>query len=185
VIGCFTLLALAISTNLPEPVVLGPFPFGDLILADRENNWLAKDLKAAGVDLADVKKQMNGWKMYVVDHKIRGKDGAWMWFRPRDGGDWGAKSVVAGRLSIVVKDGRGEKVEIALTQCETHGVSTWVDGDGKGGLPYVVCPRHVTLRFHNLAVPLEGGIINYPKEGAVSLPRLRYDITGRVTVEKP
>ena len=184
---CFALV-VALSVPLPQPVVLGPFPLGDLILAEPKDNWLVKDFTAAGLDLDDVRKQMNGWKMFVVDHKIRGQDGAWEWFRP-DGGSWGPKAMVNGRLSIEVKDKRGKKAEIALTECKTHGSDTFTRGDGKGGVPFVACDRHVTLRFHNLAVPLTEGVFaggtDYPKEGGQSLSRIRYDINGKVTAVKP
>jgi hypothetical protein len=180
-------LFVALSGLLPQPVVLGPFPLGDLILADPKDNWLVTDFTAAGLDLDDVRKQMNGWKMFVVDHKVRGDDGAWRWFRPGRG--WGAEAMVTGRLSIEVKDKRGKKVEIVLTECKAIAVTTYTTGDGKGGPPFVACDRHVTLRFHNLAVPITEGIfaggISFPKEGGQDLSRIRYDINGKITpVEK-
>jgi hypothetical protein len=159
--------------------VIGPFPLGDLILSSPKGDWLVKDFKDGGLDVAEVKKQMNGWKLYLVDHKVRKADGQWKWYRP-DRGGWGPKVLVEGRFSVEVKDRNGEKVEIALTKCDAAGTQTDHSGQGPAS---VRCPMAVTLRFHGLNVPL--GSIHWPKEGGSMIPAILYDVTGRATVEKP
>lgn len=180
-IGFATLIAAAVSPFTPQPVIVGPFKLGDMILSKPNGDWLAKELKAGGLDLDDVKKQMNGWNLYILDHKVRHLDGQWKWHRP-EGGGWRSQLLVEGKLSISVKDAKGEVVEIDLRECSAPGIHTdnWMNGR-KDQPATVWCRPFVTLRFQNLV----NGEIHKPELGHTRLPVIRYDVTGRSAVERP
>lgn len=173
------LIAAAIAPFASQPVVVGPFKVGDLILSDPKENWLVKDLTDGGLDVDEVRKQMNGWNLSIIDYKSRLPDKTWTWRRP-DKGDWPPKVVVEGRLSIEVKNKQGENIEIALAMAKAIGTDT----DLSVSPASVRCPIVVTLRFHGLAVGEPGGVIHRPKEGAIELPTIRYDLRGRTSIDK-
>lgn len=183
-IGCITAVVVAMLTNMPQPVVIGPFPLIDLILSDPKDNWLVKDFKAAGVDIDDVRKEARGWKVSFIEYRVRGKDGRWEWYRPENR-EWSfPKAVVEGRMSIKVKDGQGETAEIVLTECKLVASSTWINWNAKGEPPFVRGRLGITLRFHDFVVPEGDGIVGRPKEGSLA-PPVRYDITGYTSFGKP
>ena len=169
--------AAAISPFAPQALIIGPLKLGDLILSSPDGDWLVKDFEDGGLDVNEVKKLMNEWKLYVVDHKVRTPDGRWDWHRSEKARR--PNVIVEGRMSIELKDRRGEKVEIAMTEARAIGVDT-----NHRSPSWVRCPIVITLRFHNLAIDEGGGIVAWPKEGNTMIPTIRYDVTGRSTIEK-
>ena len=173
-------VAATISPFAPQPLIIGPFKLGDLILSNSDSGWFVKQLKDGGLDVDEVKKQMNEWKISLVDYKVRKPDGKWKWHRPEKGG-WPPKVVVEGRMSFELKDRKGNKVEIALTEADAGGTSSNQDDS-----PATVrCPISITLRFHGLQIGEPGGILHWPKEAGTKIPAILYDVSGRASIEKP
>ncbi|HEY3789188.1 MAG TPA: hypothetical protein VGL71_10050 [Urbifossiella sp.] len=131
----------AISPYLPQPVVIGPFNLGDLMLSSPNGDWLIKQSKDGGLDIDEVKKKMNGWKGHIVVQRMKRPDGKWDWPQSLE-----SKLLVEGRMSIELKNSKGDKVEIALTEANLAMLTT-LSGWGRGGEPpSVQCSLSFTFR---------------------------------------
>jgi hypothetical protein len=132
-------IAWSLTNVAPQPLMIGPIPLGDILLTDTADNFLVKDFQKAGLDLKQVEKQMNGWKGYIIDKRIRRADGRWDW-SPRPGQ---GKLLVEGRMSIELEVENSEKIEIALAQTEliTNHINM-VEGSNRAVSPLSPRLRH-------------------------------------------
>lgn len=170
-----------------ELVVIGPFRVDELYeSADHLNSGVELLTKNGGPAVDEMLKAMKGWKVHIIDRKVKEGD-RWVWDRPAGRGrsDY-PKILLEGRPKAAdLKDKKAKNYPFNLSEWNNFNYHLDQGGRKPGQLAKFGVSIGIAIEIRETEIALGGGAVQFADCFRFHSGDIWYDVTGKYELKKP
>jgi hypothetical protein len=183
-----TVLPVALQAARPgELVLIGPFSIEELFKNSNDHSDLTAGLedieKSGGPKADEMLKAMKGWKVFILDRKVKEKD-RWIWDRTpvKDRRQY-PKILLDGKAVNTLKDKDGKKFPFHLEEWDDF---TWhLDHERPNVVSNFSLAIYFKIQMREVEIPLKGGGSIIGDHFMFRAGGIKYDVNGKYELMKP